>query len=232
MAKDGHGSGQTAEGTGPPDDDLFDTIGAEFRTHKYGLVPAEKNQIGPSHFSKYLAKGVDSRAERGGVPDQVLDSGMELHDLLADADFSTRPLSPRDANREATAFKRLAKVFTESPEIILKKLVEIAIDLCDADSAGVSLEDEDDPTNLRFRWIAVAGSFSKYLNGTTPRHYSPCGTCLDAARPQHYRVFQPYYDFLGVVAEPILDGLLIPWENDSMRGTIWVVSHESREGSI
>jgi His Kinase A (phospho-acceptor) domain len=154
---------------------------------------------------------------------------MELHDLLGDAEFAARTSTRRDAHRESIAFRRLAKVFTESPEIILRNLVEIAVELCDADSAGVSLEENDDPTNPRFRWIAVAGSFEKYLNGTTPRHYSPCGTCLDSSRAQHYRLFQPYYDFLGVEAEPILDGLLIPWENDSMRGTIWAVSHRSRE---
>lgn len=154
---------------------------------------------------------------------------MELHDLLGDAEFASRPLVPREAHREAAAFQRLARVFTEPPETLLQNLVEIAVELCEADSAGVSLEDNDDPSNPRFRWIAVAGSFQKYLNGTTPRHYSPCGTCLDSGRPQYYRLFQPYYDFLGVKAEPILDGLLIPWENDSMRGTLWAVSHRSRE---
>jgi hypothetical protein len=154
---------------------------------------------------------------------------MELHDLLGDTEFAARASTPRNAHREALAFQRLAKVFTESHTTLLKNLVEIAVDLCDADSAGVSLEDNDDPNNLRFRWIAVAGSFEKYLNGTTPRHYSPCGTCLDSGRPQHYRLFQPYYDILDVEADPILDGLLIPWQNDLMRGTLWAVSHRSRE---
>ena len=45
--------------------------------------------------------------------------------------------------------------------------------------------------------------------------------------PQHYRVTKPYYDFLGVVAEPITDGMLIPWTSDQNRGTIWAVSHGS-----
>jgi hypothetical protein len=38
---------------------------------------------------------------------------------------------------------------------------------------------------------------------------------------------KPYYDFLGVTAEPILDGILIPWESENMRGTLWAVSHKS-----
>jgi hypothetical protein len=79
------------------------------------------------------------------------------------------------------------------------------------------------------RRFSRAGTFSQYLNGTTPRFFSPCGTCLSAGRPQRYRVTKPYYDFLGVVAEPINDGLLIPWTSDESRGTIWAISQGSAE---
>jgi K+-sensing histidine kinase KdpD len=77
--------------------------------------------------------------------------------------------------------------------------------------------------------VAIAGSFAQYLNATTPRFFSPCGTCLDTERAQIYRVTQPYYDFLGVTADEITDGLLIPWTSDDLRGTIWAVAHHSRE---
>jgi hypothetical protein len=40
-------------------------------------------------------------------------------------------------------------------------------------------------------------------------------------------VTKPYYDFLGVVAEPIRDGILIPWITEDDRGTIWAVAHSS-----
>ena len=53
----------------------------------------------------------------------------------------------------------------------------------------------------------------------------------DSKRPHLYRVTKPYYDFLGVTAEPITDGMLIPWEADPIRGTIWAVSHTS-EGAF
>lgn len=38
-----------------------------------------------------------------------------------------------------------------------------------------------------------------------------------------------YYDFLNVVAEPVVDGMLIPWQTDGSRGTIWAVSHSSEK---
>jgi hypothetical protein len=157
------------------------------------------------------------------------ETGMDLRDLLSDSAFRRRNKSSRCANRESLALGRLAKVFAEEPETVLQELVQLAVEYCGADSSGISLEETGESGEKRFRWIVVAGSFAPYLNGTTPREYSPCGTCLDSRRPQLYRVTAPYYDFLGVVAEPITDGLLIPWESGDLSGTLWAVSHNSPE---
>lgn len=156
----------------------------------------------------------------------LFDTGMDLRDLLADDDFRRREKKQRSANRESVALRRLSRLFAEAPESVLQELADTAVESCGADSAGISLEE---PENGTFRWIVVAGSFGDYLGGRTPRNYSPCGTCLDSGRPQLYRVTQPYYDHLGVTAEPIVDGMLIPWSNEFMRGTLWVVSHSSPE---
>ena len=130
----------------------------------------------------------------------------------------------------AEALHELARVFVEEPNVVLQRLVDLAVEHCGAASAGISLEElENESGSPRFRWIVVSGSFSRYLNGTTPRNFSPCGTCLDRGRPQLYTVTKPYYDFLGVVADPITDGMLIPWNNGAERGTIWAVSHNSAE---
>jgi signal transduction histidine kinase len=154
---------------------------------------------------------------------------MELHDLLLDGEFLSRSDASNRAEKRFQALQTLAHVFTETPQVVHQRLVDIAVEFCGADSAGISLEEADEQGNLRFRWVAISGTFSQYLNGTTPRFFSPCGTCLSAGRPQHYRVTKPYYDFLGVVAEPITDGLLIPWTSDQKRGTIWAISHGSPE---
>jgi signal transduction histidine kinase len=156
-------------------------------------------------------------------------TGMELRDLLADPDFPARTPRPRNAHQYVESVSRLARVFAEKPEDVLQELVEIAVRYCGADSAGISLEEQSPTGERKFRWVAIAGSFSQYLHGTTPRFFSPCGTCLDAERPQLYRLTQPYYDFLGVTAEEITDGMLIPWINEFHRGTIWAIAHHSRE---
>jgi signal transduction histidine kinase len=154
---------------------------------------------------------------------------MELHDLLSDREFLDREDASHRAKRRFEALQTLARVFTDSPQVVLQRLVDIAVEFCGADSAGISLEEPDEHGNPTFRWVAISGTFSQYLNGRTPRFFSPCGTCLSTGRPQHYRVTKPYYDFLGVVAEPITDGMLIPWTSDQNRGTIWAISHGSRE---
>ena len=100
---------------------------------------------------------------------------------------------------------------------------------CGADSAGISLEERDVDSERKFRWIAISGTFAPFLGGTTPRFFSPCGTTLDRGRVQLYRVGKTYYDYLGIKADPITDGVLIPWQAGEMRGTLWVVSHRHRE---
>jgi hypothetical protein len=155
-----------------------------------------------------------------------LDSGMSLRDLLADEHFPRRAAKSREAHRESIALRHLSRTFVEDPDLVLQELVNLAVEFCGADSAGISLEEPEEGT---FRWVVVSGSFAPYLGGRTPRNYSPCGTCLDAGRPQLYSVTQPYYEYLGVEARPITDGMLIPWATGSLRGTLWAVSHSLEE---
>lgn len=157
------------------------------------------------------------------------ETGMELRDLLDDSAFAHRKAKKRDLQQPFDALRRVTQAFAEHPESVLQELVEVAVDCCGADSAGISLEEPNATGEPTFRWVAISGSFAQYLEGRTPRFFSPCGTCLDSGRPQLYRVTKPYYDFLGVTAEPITDGILIPWEADSIRGTIWAVAHTSAE---
>ena len=38
-----------------------------------------------------------------------------------------------------------------------------------------------------------------------------------------------FFDRYGIATEPITDGILIPWTNGSLRGTIWAVAYHSQE---
>src|ERR1700677_1819821 len=151
---------------------------------------------------------------------QRSDPGMYLTDLAQAEEFAKRPVREHGAEREAEALRRLARVFAGQPEDLLQELVDTALELCGADSSGISLREGD-----KFRWIVTAGLFSRFVNGGTPRDFSPCGTCLDRNKPQLFSVNRTYYDYLGIVAEPVEEGILLPWRVDDTEGTIWVVSH-------
>lgn len=111
--------------------------------------------------------------------DVAIDTGMEMHDLFESPEFQNRGKLHHDQAREVRVLRRMTNVIAERPADALQELVDIAVEECHADSSGVSLEELQAETGPRFRWVVVAGSFSRYLNGTTPEDIAPCGTCLD-----------------------------------------------------
>jgi hypothetical protein len=161
--------------------------------------------------------------------EQAVETGMDVRDLHTDPGFAARRLRSRDAMRQIEGIGRLAQLFATKPDQLQQELVDIAMDMCGADSAGISLEEPAQDGEQRFRWVATGGEFSRFVNGGTPRFFSPCGTCLDRGKAQLFRVSKPYYDILGIEAEPVTDGMLIPWETEGTRGTIWIVAHKSAE---
>lgn len=198
------------------------------RSAEHGVTAEGQFQI---ETERSIRLRFDPKALRSfNQPTHEADLGMELRDLVEDAEFPFRKKRVRKDICATDAYRTLARVFAESPEAIFQNLVKAATTFCGADSAGISLEEGDcgdgDP---RFRWIAISGTFAPFLNGTTPRFFSPCGTTLNRGRAQLYRVNNAYYDYLGIKADPITDGILIPWQTSAMRGTIWAVSHRHRE---
>jgi len=106
-----------------------------------------------------------------------------------------------------------------NPRNMLQKLVEVAADLCGADTAGISLLDGD-----VFRWEAVAGTLASARGGTMPRVESPCGVCIDQNTTQLMRLPDRY--FRAACVEPrCVEALLIPFHHQgSPIGTVWIVS--------
>ena len=219
---------------------VFDKIGVWNRVELANRFPrgveprmaAESQRRIEFERSKQLleCKTLDTKGERGfSHGTKGAESGMELRDLLEDPEFPLRKKRPRQETYAADAYRTVARVFADNPDVILQRLVQAATTFCGADSAGISLEEGDEKGQRRFRWIAVSGSFAAFLGGTTPRFFSPCGTALDCGRVQLYRVGKTYYDYLGIKADPITDGILIPWQAGGIRGTVWVVSHRHRE---
>jgi len=64
------------------------------------------------------------------------DNGLEIMTILGDAAFEARPVKVRAGYIRVEGMQRIAAAFVERPETILQELVNAAIDLCGADSAG------------------------------------------------------------------------------------------------
>ncbi len=157
------------------------------------------------------------------------DTGIEVIDLQSDESFDRRRLHTRDIATQIEGMHRLARAFVDNPDTILQELVSSAVDLCGADSAGISIEQENKTDENFYHWAATAGEYSSFLNATLPRYPSACGVCLERGRPQLFRVTQRFFDLMGIEAPTVTDGILLPWEVDNTRGTIWIMAHGREE---
>jgi hypothetical protein len=154
-----------------------------------------------------------------------LDTGLEVIDIQSDDAFAARQLHVRDASLQMEGMRRIARAFVESPETILHELVSAAVQLCDADSAGISIEREDRTDTAFYHWVATAGQYSQFLDAVLPREPSACGICLERGRPQLFRVKPRFFEIMGIVAPVVTDGILLPWQIDELRGTVFIMAH-------
>ena len=157
------------------------------------------------------------------------ETGLEVLDLRIDSAFSGRKLHTRDIGVPMAGLQRLSQALLERPDTILHELVSAAVDLCGADSAGISIEKENGSDEEFYHWIATAGAYSGFLNAILPRYPSACGLTLERGHAQHFTVTKKFFDILGVEAPPVLDGLLLPWKTEDTRGTIFVMAHDRAE---
>jgi hypothetical protein len=157
------------------------------------------------------------------------ETGLEVLDTVDSPALQSRRPHERDMAKQMEAMQRIAQAFVEEPLNILQELVNSALDLCNADSAGISLEKEDGTDDDFYHWIATAGQYSDFLNAMLPRYPSACGVCLERGRPQIFRVGQPFFDIMGIEAPLVTDGILLPWEVDGTRGTIFIMAHGRTE---
>ncbi|HEX3894540.1 MAG TPA: histidine kinase dimerization/phospho-acceptor domain-containing protein [Terracidiphilus sp.] len=159
----------------------------------------------------------------------VEETGLDVLDLRNDSGFATRNLHTRDVGAQMNGLQRLARALLERPDTVLQELVNVAVDLCGADSSGISIEREDGNDQEFYHWIATAGAYSGFLNAVLPRYPSACGLCLERGHAQHFTVSKKFFDILGVEAPLVTDGILLPWQAEGTRGTIFVMAHGRTE---
>ena len=156
------------------------------------------------------------------------DTGLVVLDLASDRTFEQRRLHVHDVAAQIKGMNQLAQAFIGDPDAILQVLVEAAVDLCGAESAGISIEIKQSAAKS-YHWVATAGQYKRFLNAMLPLYPSACGVCLERGRPQILRVSQQFFDLMGIEAPIVTDGLLLPWQVDGTRGTFWIMAHKETE---
>ena len=152
---------------------------------------------------------------------------LPLDAVIGNEELSRR--RPRQRKQDAldAALDRLAAELAASPRKILQELVDVALELCQAQSAGVSLVERDGERQV-FRWHAVAGAWAALVWTTLPREHSPCGTVLDRKAAQLMILPERHFLALAHLPPKVYEALLVPFEvGGALMGTVWVVSHDA-----
>ncbi|MGD0023907.1 MAG: PAS domain S-box protein [Xanthobacteraceae bacterium] len=154
-------------------------------------------------------------------------SRVPLEHVIITAELGRRPSRSPDYEGESRALAMLMEVMADRPgaDSILQKLVETALELCRAHSAGISILEKENEREV-FRWRAVAGPWSIYRGEAVPRE-SPCGTVLDRNSALLMRYPERHYTYAQNITLPIAEALLIPLHvGGEPVGTIWIISHD------
>ena len=160
-------------------------------------------------------------------PKPMYPSPAPLEDVDITHALSAR--QPRAANLEAEIdiLHNLTRIMATSPDTFPDALLEHAMELCGADTAGLSLLETTPDGQQVFRWTNLAGALKAHVGGFTPRDFSPCGVCFDRKAPQLFRYPARHFQHLNDVGIPIVEALVIPLVpvEDHPLGTIWLLSH-------
>ena len=171
---------------------------------------------------------VSRLSEEISPPDVFAPASLES--VITTAELTRRPARACDHAAENRAVLALMDEMASASGIagadrVLQKLVDTALRLCRAHSAGVSLLEREGEHEI-FRWRAAAGPWANLVGGSVPRRRSPCGTALDRnmallmARPERHFGYVPG-------APQIVELLLIPFHYDGEpAGTLWIVAHD------
>jgi hypothetical protein len=102
-------------------------------------------------------------------------------DVYITDELQHRPAAKTDYLQEKLALQDLAQQMVDHPADVLPHLVDLAMEICDGTSAGISLF-EATPAPGIFRWRDLRGVLAKFEGATTPRRFSPAACALTRTR--------------------------------------------------
>jgi signal transduction histidine kinase len=157
--------------------------------------------------------------------------GFQLKDILITSELAKRAYREPNWQAQSIALSRLARIMGDNPEQLVSTLLNIALQLCGAETSGVSMLETISGHEQFFRWTNVAGTLKSCVGGTTPRTFSPCGVCKDKASAQLFSHPERYFTYFASADVPFVEALVIPIRvGSAIPGTIWILSHTEGKG--
>jgi hypothetical protein len=152
---------------------------------------------------------------------------ITLDDVLFHDELARRPGRAPNLQDENAAYIALSQQLESGPTAVLQSLIDAAVSLCDAGTAGVSLLETGADGVTLFRWTVLSGRLAAAVGGSTPRDFSPCGVCLDRGAPIHLAHPERYFTYFQSAGVPFCEGLVLPFHvNGTPGGTIWIITHD------
>src|SRR5262245_31977747 len=168
---------------------------------------------------------LSNRGSEKTSSDSTNQVSVSLDEVLITAELAHRPARTPDYEAENLALTALAEAMADSPQMILQKLVETALHLCRADSAGISILESGGAADV-FRWHAIAGQFASNIGSHVLRGASPSGIVLDRDASLLFSYPERHFDYGMAIDPPIVEALLVPFHTEGRPvGTLWVMAH-------
>ena len=111
------------------------------------------------------------------------DSPIRATDLLVTELLATRPPKPANVAAEAAAFYELATLMLDSPERAIQRFMELALELCDAGSAGLSVLDRSGRRQRNFSLGCPGGAIRIPRRRNHTLGISALAVCASTRRP-------------------------------------------------
>ena len=132
-----------------------------------------------------------------------------------------------DYAAENEALHALAKALTASHSAMLQTLVDTALTLCDAGSAGISLREAGAGQASAYRWVAVSGHCANRVGHIIPSDDSPGGVAVAVGAPQLFAFPKRHFACLASIVPEVTEELVVPVPGTPEPwGALWVMSHD------
>ncbi len=159
----------------------------------------------------------------------ALDARTRRAEAVITTELETRAQRSPDFAAENDALHRLAQALSAHDGGVLQTLAGTALDLCGAQSAGISLLEHGRDGGRMFRWVALAGLATPFTNHVVTADDSLGSVTLALGAAQLFAFPQKHFSGLSASIPHAVEGLVVPIPGQREPwGVLWVMSHDER----